>query len=488
MTPHPAAPDDGVPADALFERLRERIAAQRHFGPRAGSELPPLDDRHFAQLAATIEQAAQFAAIGEALPSFEHLGFIRRIVASVLGRVVLYFLRLITVDQRRFNALVVRALRTANGTARGLYAELQALPGNLLGALRERDERVAHLERELAVRDERLAYLEQELAVRDRRLLALENASGDRDQWFAALHAEMQQLRGMRAESEAGREHDEEARAAQQMALADLRTSLTVFRAQLAAMQRQHAAGAPAGETAEAAPSPRQPPPSQPLLSALVASEVLRGSEAGIGERQAGYVRYFEGATDVLDVGCGRGEFLDLLRGAGIPARGVDADLDMVLRCREQGLDVACADALHHLAELPDASQGGLVSIQVIEHWPTPTLIDFIQQAARTLRPGARLLIETLNPESLLVLYRWYWLDVTHERLVHPQALQYLLRVAGFHDLECVFAPPPDGPLRIPPLPVTGTDAPALQPFNAATQYLNDLLYASFDYAVVARR
>ena len=474
MTPHPAAPDDGVPADALFERLRERIAAQRQFAPRAGHELPELDHRHFAQLAATIEQAAQFAAIGEALPSFEHLGFVRRIVASVLGRVVLYFLRLITVDQRRFNALVVRALRTGNGTARGLYAELQALPGNLLGALRERDERVAHLE--------------QELAVRDLRLLALENASRDRDQWFAALDAEMRQLRGVRAESETSRDRDEEVRAAQQMALADLRTSLTVFRAQLAAVQRQHAAGAPAGGTAEAPPSPRQPAPSQPLVSALVASEVLRGSEAGIGERQAGYVRYFEGAMDVLDVGCGRGEFLDLLRGAGISARGVDADLDMVLRCREQGLEVACADALHHLAELPDASLGGLVSIQVIEHWPTPTLIDFIEQAARTLRPGARLLIETLNPESLLVLYRWYWLDVTHERLVHPQALQYLLRAAGFHNLECVFAPPPDGPLRIPPLPVTETDASALQPFNAATQYLNDLLYASFDYAVVARR
>jgi len=128
------------------------------------------------------------------------------------------------------------------------------------------------------------------------------------------------------------------------------------------------------------------------------------------------------------------------------------------------------------------------VCIQVIEHWPTAALVEFVQHAARALRPGARLLIETLNPESLLVLYRWYWLDITHERLVHPQALQYLLRAAGFHDLECVFAPPPDGPVRIPPLTVSGAEASTLQPFNAATRYLNDLLYASFDYAVVAQR
>jgi SAM-dependent methyltransferase len=487
----PATPEDGDPADALFERLREQIAAQRRLAP-PGSEVPQLDVRSFGHVTATIEQAAHFGRVGERLPSFGHLSMLRRWIASAVGRVLLYFFRLVTADQQRFNTLVLRALRTANANAQGLYAKLNEMPNNVLGILHERDERLAKLEEELAARDERLVKLEEELAARDRRMLRLENASGDRDQRLAALGAAMaecdERIRAARSVITERTQHDGEVRAAQQVALADLRASLTIFRAQLEALQRQQVAGAPAALAPQTPAPPRQTPPAPPLMSALVANDVLRGSEASIRERQAGYVRYFAGATEVLDVGCGRGEFLGLLGAAGIPARGVDGDVDMVLRCREQGLDVARDDALHYLAKLPEASLGGLVCIQVIEHWPTPALIEFIHSAARALRPGAPLLIETLNPESLLVLYRWYWLDVTHERLVHPQALQYLLRAAGFQDLECVFAPPPDGPVRIPPLTVAETEAATLQPFNAATQYLNDLLYASFDYAVVARR
>ncbi len=478
MTPHPGVPDDGVPADALFERLRERIAVQRRIAPRAGCETAQLDARSFGHIAATIEQAAHFGRVGETLPPLGHLGTLRRWLASALGRVLLYFFRLITVDQQRFNGLVLRALRIANANAQGLHAEIHAIPGNVLGALRERDAR--------------LATLEDELAARDRRLHVLELASGERDQGIARLAADVaecaQRVRGAQSDLAERMEHDDRVGAAQQMALADLRSSLTILRAQLDALQRQQVRGVTAAMTSTMPPSPRQPPSAPPLLSALVASDVLRGNEAGVSERQARYVPYFAGATDVLDVGCGRGEFLGLLRAAGVSARGVDSDLDMVLRCREQGLEAAHDDALHYLAELPDAALGGLVCIQVIEHWPAAVQVEFVQHAARTLRPGARLLIETLNPESLLVLYRWYWLDVTHERLVHPEALQYLLRAAGFLGVECVFAPPPVGPVRIPPLTIAGTDEAALRPFNAATQYLNDLLYASFDYTVVAER
>jgi len=112
----------------------------------------------------------------------------------------------------------------------------------------------------------------------------------------------------------------------------------------------------------------------------------------------------------------------------------------------------------------------------------------FVALAQRTLQAGAPMVIETLNPESLLVLYRWFWMDLTHVRLVHPETLQLLMRAQGFRDVSCELLPPPPGPLYIPPLQFAADPPPQLPEFNAATQYLNQLLYASFDYFVAAVR
>lgn len=475
----PPAPGEVPTADQFFEQLRDRIAVQRRLD-EMGAGNGRVDPASFGTIAATLEQATRFARVGETLPSFDHLGWPRRALARACGRLVLYFLRLLSVEQQRFNGLVVRALRGLNTGARNLHRELHALPDDLVAALRERDRRLTKHEDELAERDRHLAALSDASAERDRRLAALGDAGAERDRRLAALE-------------EAGRERgrDVGTLAAQQAtadrAVADLCAGAAVLRAQMQALQRR-AASTPATGPSSVPPGSPPSPAVEPLLDALVATEVLRSSEADIAARQQRYVGYFSGCRDVLDVGCGRGEFLDLLRAGGVAARGVDSDADMVLRCREKGLDVARADALAHLAELPPASLGGLFCAQVIEHWRTPAVVAFVQQAARILAPGAPLVIETLNPESLLVLYRWFWLDLTHERLVHPDALQYLLRAAGFAVLQCVYASPPTGPLRIPPLQIAGADAVALHPFNAATQYLNDLLYGSYDYAVIARR
>jgi SAM-dependent methyltransferase len=473
------APGEVPTADQFFEQLRDRIAVQRRLDELSTGD-GRVDATAFGTIAATLEQAARFARVGETMPSLDHLGWPRRVIARAGGRLMLYFLRLLSVEQQRFNGLVVRALRGLNSNARALHRELHALPDDLVSALRERDRRLATHEDELAERDKRLAALRDAIADGQRALTALGGAGAERDRRLAALEA---------AAGACAR--DVGSLAAQQAtadrALADLRAGAAVLRAQLQALQLRATAPAAAPSSAPSGSAPVAPA-AEPLLDALVAAEVLRSGEADITARQREYVPHFSGCRDVLDVGCGRGEFLDLLRAAGVPARGVDSDADMVLRCREKGLDVARADALAHLAELPDGSLGGLFCAQVIEHWRTPTVVAFVRQAARTLAPGAPLVIETLNPESLLVLYRWFWLDLTHERLVHPDALQYLLRAAGFEGLQCVYASPPDGALRIPPLAIAGADAAALQPFNAATQYLNDLLYGSYDYAVVARR
>jgi O-antigen chain-terminating methyltransferase len=216
--------------------------------------------------------------------------------------------------------------------------------------------------------------------------------------------------------------------------------------------------------------------------------ERFRGSEGAVKDRQRPYLDHFAGRRDVLEIGCGRGEFLELLREDGVTARGVDLDLDMVLYCREKGLDVVQADALAYLEAIPDDSLGGVFAAQVVEHLETAAMTRLVRLCHRKLQPGGVLVLETLNPECLSVLYRWFWMDLSHVRLVHAQTLQFLVESHGFSGVTCRFLPSLDTPRRIPPLEIRDVVVPELAEFNAATAYLNTLLYSSSDYAVLGTK
>jgi O-antigen chain-terminating methyltransferase len=242
------------------------------------------------------------------------------------------------------------------------------------------------------------------------------------------------------------------------------------------------AAGAP--------PPPSQPPAAGATLRAPATEvesgfdyagfeERFRGSEEDIARRQASYVECFRGADEVLDIACGRGEFLEALRTAGIPARGVDIDLDMVLACEAKGLAVTRADAFDHLRGVPDGSLGGIFCAQFIEHIEGRRIIELVRLAYEKLRPGGVLVLETLNPRCLFVFAASFYMDFTHVRPVHPDALKFLYEASGFQDVAVRYSSPVDAGMRIPEL------AAAPPEFNRAVEHLNDLLYGYQDYAVI---
>jgi SAM-dependent methyltransferase len=175
-----------------------------------------------------------------------------------------------------------------------------------------------------------------------------------------------------------------------------------------------------------------------------------------------------------------------LMGAAGTEARGLDLDLDMILLCKEKGLDAARCDAIEYLANASDDSLGGIFSAQVIEHLTSAQLTTLVTLAARKLRRGGVIVLETLNPESLFVHYKWFWMDLSHVRLVHPQTLTFLLESAGFVEVAANFASPPDGVLPIPPLPAGGSGS--MVEFNRATDYLNKLIYGDQEYFMVGRK
>ena len=236
-------------------------------------------------------------------------------------------------------------------------------------------------------------------------------------------------------------------------------------------------------------------PPSAEAVTYAVFEDAFRGSPTEIANRQRRYLSNFEGASDVLDIGCGRGEFLELLRDRRITARGIDANAEMIERCRERGLDVTQADALAYVAGLPAESLGGLFAAQVVEHLEADYLLRLLADLHRALRPGARIVLETINPASWSAFFSAYIRDITHRHPLHPDTLGYLLRAQGFVDVEIIYsAPVPDaGRLQrvsaAAGLSPTG-DLPRglIETFNQNVDHLNDLLFADQDYAAVGTR
>jgi SAM-dependent methyltransferase len=236
----------------------------------------------------------------------------------------------------------------------------------------------------------------------------------------------------------------------------------------------RRAAGA---DGAPAAPITVAPQPGAAAVPDYFAYESrMRGSVETIRERQRRYLDVFRAAGPVLDVGCGRGELLGLLRDAGIEARGIDADADMVAYARGDSLDVEQADAAGYLERLADGSLGGIFMGQVVEHLPAATLARVLELAARKLRPGGVLVAETINPLSPLAL-RHYFADLTHAQPLVPETLELLARQVGFVDTEIQF-------LNEPAERLTEPDDPVIA---ANVRRLNELLFAPLDYALVAR-
>ena len=225
----------------------------------------------------------------------------------------------------------------------------------------------------------------------------------------------------------------------------------------------------------------------------------FRGSDETIAERMRAYLPLFAGASDVIDIGCGRGELLAALGAAGVRARGVDANREMAAIARERGLDVSSGDALSFLAALPDSSRGGITAAQVVEHLEPSYLLRLLDTAFDKLRPGAPIVIETINPACWLAFFSSYIRDFTHVRPIHPETLQYLLRASGFARVTLQYSAPVPETVRMQPATLSAEILQAADPPARALQeiahtvnrnaaILNNLMFSHLDYAAIGYR
>jgi SAM-dependent methyltransferase len=217
--------------------------------------------------------------------------------------------------------------------------------------------------------------------------------------------------------------------------------------------------------------------------------EAERGPRQDVRDKVHRYLRYFRSDGPVVDLGCGRGEFVELLAWGGIPAYGVDIDPAAVRRCHDLGLDARQEDLFEHLRGLPDATLGGVFSAQVVEHLPPHSIWPLFKEIARVLRPGAKAVIETPNPASFATHMHSFWRDPDHVRPLPAPTLSMAARAAGLLVEDIVYQSPPPEEER---LQVSGSESfdPPLRDlaraFDRAVNQLNTVIYGPQDYAVVA--
>lgn len=152
-------------------------------------------------------------------------------------------------------------------------------------------------------------------------------------------------------------------------------------------------------------------------------------------ERYRPYAERFPRGAEVLDLACGRGEFLELLAPRGINGLGVDSDPGMVEEARSRGLEVVESDVIRYL-EGQEARFDGIFSAHLIEHLQAETVEKMVQAAAKALRPRGRLIVVSPNSQNLHMLLSDFWIDLQHVRPYHPATIGFLLHQAGFREIE----------------------------------------------------
>ena len=478
---------------AMVEEIRARVRAQHPTGPVAGGiALPDLMPLLHARDAAE----AKVAAIGTVNPRPPGLiNSTAQFFKKLIGRALDWHVR----EQVEFNRAAISAIQATldlfdeNKTAlAALAARIDAVAGNLAN-----DDQL--------IRDS-LHPIREQLASIRQNMAGVTQEFGDtrshwnqwRQAWEQKLSAnEIHFLRSV-SELQGAFQHrvtllEQEYRETAKLQHANFEAALvragedihkrfwadldrirteyeTIIHSELRLMRQKSALLRPNGEPAKTSTAGNG---DFARLDWLKFAEKFRGREEYIKERQRMYADRYKGSEGVLDIGCGRGEMLEILRDAGIAARGIDLSDESVAMCRGKGLDAEKADLFEYLDAQPQTSLGGIVCSQVVEHLRPERLPELVRLAHEKLRRDGLLAIETPNPECLAIFATHFYLDPTHTRPVPPQLMAFYLEEAGFGRIE------------------TERLYPAVETMPSLASLPEDFrrdFFGSLDYAIFARR
>jgi O-antigen chain-terminating methyltransferase len=473
---------DGAPdVDQLLRQVREEVERRRlETGFQAGGVPTPTNDHVAASwraLSDAITAAEPAVAVGDRLPPMNELHGLRRRLAVPVARVILRAAQLVTRDQSAFNYLVL-------GLIRMLTNSVHERLGAAFAGIGTVSERTSDALAQLRVLPELLdarSRAEADMRLLGQRVAGLEDTAD-------ALSRETAQLADVLARLDviaASTERLEHAQRESGALLAELSRRDQHVRTELLLHERRIAdlVQGLRGRPSDAALPTTAATAAQVSDTLYVEFEDrFRGAREDIKARVRIYLDIVReagagtAARPVLDVGCGRGEWLELLKESGVTARGVDLNEAMVTECRALGLDVTTGDVLDHLRSLPDASLGAVTGMHLLEHLEFPAVIEVLDQCTRVLQPGGVAIFETPNPQNLVVGASQFYVDPTHRRPLHPDAMAFLAETRGLRRVRILPLHPVENGRRL-----AGDDSPV-------AALLNDYFFGPQDFALIGYR
>lgn len=425
-------------ADDLLPQIRHGVNAAL-----AGMQSSSASrSKSTASVQAMLDALRLVANVGASIPEMSNLKGPLRSVATPLAKGVLRVAQLVTREQREFNHRALDLLEEVvpTDTARRAF------------------ESTALSFAQLAV-DLRLA-LNGVISRQQATSTELSNLGVAHTHFADAIRREMSNTQGQMAARFTSLDQ----------AIAAMRSMTSILDARTAAlMTRQSAVSLPVADGGAVV--------SDDDAFYVAFEDRFRGTREAIAERVSVYVPMLQAAAagresaTVLDLGCGRGELLEVCTKAGMKAVGVDLSSDMVVRATTLGLNAVQADVIAYLAKCPDDSVDAVTAIHLIEHLPLPVLRMLFKQALRVLRPGGMIIFETPNPRNLQVGACDFYTDPTHKRPLNPVTMQFMAEFTGFERASILELHPDEEP------PKSGK--------SKADGALMDLIKGPRDYAVI---
>jgi O-antigen chain-terminating methyltransferase len=480
--------DPEINVQKIMEQIRESIRKRNYDGEADFSQLEkPLSANQHPQADASMDELLKEQAIINRVWSYSadyHLTSHRKIIGKfiVFGKKVVrkclrWYMNPVVDHQVQFNATAVRMLnqlvqlvtwlKNEQAKAKEAFRQLQTQLVQLEKNQFQLKERQTHFENEIKAE----ISAEKEALTKS----AETNIQVAKDSLKDSLFDEVSKLRTEIMEQLARntREMDQ------------IKSSMDVANSRLRRIERQ-LKGRPQQEESVAVTSRSSEEPLD--FDYYLFEEYYRGSRKEIMERQRQYLRYFSQGQFVLDLGCGRGEFLELLATHGVHAEGVEINDDMIAYCRERGFTVHKADLLEYLETVEDNSVDGIFLGQVIEHLTPRQLIRLIQLSHAKLKPRGYFIAETPNPRSLSIFAQSFYMDLTHTKPVHPYTAKFLLESEGFRDIEIHYFSPNSETLKLPELATGGSEHEELNKLIDTLKRWHEFIFGDQDYYILGRK